>query len=125
MASKTVKPPATDLATDHTGRRAVLPSQTAHRTPAERAAKGKAARSVVPRGDHAAWKPARDRPDPIGLLEAQARTWIPELAPIRYQRMLMSPFAFYRGGAAIMACDLATSPNSGLSVQLCGDAHLA
>jgi len=125
MARKTVNPPAADLAPDHTGGRAMLPWQSAHRTPAERAATGKAAREAVPRGDHAAWKPARDRPDPIGLLEAQASTRIPELVPIRYQRMLMSPFAFYRGAAAIMACDLATTPNSGLSVQLCGDAHLA
>ena len=64
-------------------------------------------------------------PDPIGLLEAQAVRRIPELVPIRYGRMLVSPFAFYRGAAAIMASDLATLPNTGLQVQLCGDAHLS
>ncbi len=69
--------------------------------------------------------PPNDRPDPVDLLEAQATTRIPELVPIRYQRMLVSPFAFYRGAAAIMARDLSTIPNSGLNVQLCGDAHLS
>ena len=95
------------------------------RTPAERAAIGKAARSKCPREAHAAWGPASDRPDPIDLLEAQAATRVPELVPIRYGRMLASPFAFYRGAAAIMAADLATMPNTGLHVQLCGDAHLS
>ena len=66
-----------------------------------------------------------DRPDPLDLLEAQAATRLPELVPIRYGRMLASPFAFYRGAAVIMASDLATLPNTGLYVQLCGDAHLA
>jgi len=96
-----------------------------HYTPTERAAMGRAARKKVPRADHAAWDPPADRPNPIELLEAQAETRIPELIPIRYGRMLASPFAFYRGAAAIMACDLASTPNSGLQVQLCGDAHLA
>ena len=96
-----------------------------HRTPAERAAMGKAARSKTPRNMHAAWEPTGDRPDPVELLEAQAETRIPELVPIRYGRMLVSPFAFYRGAAVIMASDLATMPNTGLHVQLCGDAHLA
>ena len=75
--------------------------------------------------DHAAWDPPANRPDPVDLLEAQAATRIPELVPIRYGRMLASPFAFYRGAAAIMASDLASMPNTGLQVQLCGDAHLA
>jgi len=74
---------------------------------------------------HAAWDPPTGRPDPIQLLEEQGATRIPELLPIRYGRMLASPFAFYRGAAVIMASDLAATPNSGLSVQLCGDAHLA
>jgi len=96
-----------------------------HYTPAERAMKGKAGRSKVPRSDLAAWDPPADRPDPIDLLEAQAATRIPELVPIRYGRMLASPFAFYRGAATIMASDLATAHNTGLNVQLCGDAHLS
>ena len=96
-----------------------------HSTPADRAALGRAARSKVPRADHVGWDPPADRPDPVDLLAAQAVTRIPELVPIRYGRMLASPFAFYRGAAAIMASDLAATPNSGLHVQLCGDAHLA
>ena len=92
---------------------------------AEREARGKAARAEVPRRAHGAWSPASDRPDPIGLLAEQATTRVPELVPIRYGRMLESPFAFYRGAAAIMAADLATTPQSGIRVQLCGDAHLS
>jgi uncharacterized protein (DUF2252 family) len=79
----------------------------------------------VPRSAHARFEPAIDRPDPLDLLEAQARTRVPELVPIRYGRMLVSPFTFYRGAAKIMAADLATTPNSGLTVQCCGDAHLS
>ncbi len=91
----------------------------------ERIALGKDVRTRLPRENHAAWDPASDRPDPVDLLEKQAETRIPELVPIRYGRMLASPFAFYRGAAAIMASDLATAPNTGLQVQLCGDAHLS
>ncbi len=94
-------------------------------TSEERLAKGKAARGAVPRELHSFWEPAADRPDPIALLEEQAQTRVPELVPIRYGRMLASPFAFYRGGALIMAADLATTPRSGLMTQLCGDAHLS
>jgi uncharacterized protein (DUF2252 family) len=89
------------------------------------ARRGKGARAGVPRSAHAHWAPASDRPDPVEVLERQARTRVPELIPIRYGRMLRSPFAFLRGGAAIMAADLATTPTTGLRVQLCGDAHLA
>ena len=96
-----------------------------HLTVQERVKLGKAARAQYSRSDHAAWDPPRDRPDPIGLLEAQAATRIPELVPIRYGRMLVSPFAFYRGAAAIMASDLASMPYTGLQVQLCGDAHIS
>lgn len=85
---------------------------------------GKAARKRVPRRTHAEWEPAADRPDPIDILEAQAATREKDLVPIRYGRMLASPFAFYRGGPAIMASDLAGTPTSGISVQACGDAHL-
>jgi uncharacterized protein (DUF2252 family) len=96
-----------------------------HKTLAERSAVGKATRSKIARVDHAAWEPPADRKDPLELLEAQAVTRVPELVPIRYGRMLVSPFAFYRGAAAVMAADLATLPNTGLHVQLCGDAHLS
>jgi uncharacterized protein (DUF2252 family) len=87
--------------------------------------RGKAARSAAPRASHAEFQPAADRDDPVELLERQARTRVPELVPIRYGRMLVSPFAFYRGAAAIMAEDLASTPRSGLGVQCCGDAHLS
>src|SRR5262245_18617296 len=96
-----------------------------HPTPEERAAIGKAGRKDVPREDHAAWDPPADRADPIALLESQAETRVQELLPIRYGRMLSSPFAFYRGAAAIMASDLAGTPRSGLTVQACGDAHIS
>jgi len=92
---------------------------------AERAATGKRARVAAPRSAHGAWQPATDRPDPIALLEAQAASRVPELVPIRYGRMSVSPFAFFRGAAAIMAADLAPTPTSGIRVQLCGDAHLS
>jgi uncharacterized protein (DUF2252 family) len=96
-----------------------------HLSVAERAARGHAARREVPRSSHADFSPAAHRPDPVELLESQAPSRVPELVPIRYGRMLVSPFTFYRGAALIMASDLASSPNSGLHVQLCGDAHLS
>ncbi len=96
-----------------------------HLTVAERAAHGKAARAEVPRSSHAVYEPPSRRMDPIKLLERQAKTRVPELVPIRYGRMLVSPFTFYRGAALIMASDLATTPRSGLHVQCCGDAHLS
>ncbi len=92
---------------------------------AERVARGKAARAEVPRSSHAAFEPAPGRPDPIKVLQRQAKTRVPELVPIRYGRMLVSPFTFYRGAAMIMAGDLAATPRSGLTVQCCGDAHLS
>jgi uncharacterized protein (DUF2252 family) len=95
-----------------------------HLTVAERIARGKAARAEVPRSSHAAFAPSASRPDPVTLLEGQAATRVPELVPIRYGRMLVSPFTFYRGAALIMASDLAHTPRSGLTTQLCGDAHL-
>ena len=91
----------------------------------ERAAAGKRARSIAPRSGLASWAPAADRGDPIAVLEAQAASRVPMLVPLRHGRMLQSPFAFYRGAAALMARDLADSPRTGLTVQLCGDAHLA
>ena len=95
-----------------------------HFTRGERAARGKAARAEVPRSSQAQIDFPEPR-DPVALLEEQAVSRVPELVPIRYGRMLASPFAFYRGGALIMAADLARTPNSGLRVQLCGDAHLS
>jgi uncharacterized protein (DUF2252 family) len=92
---------------------------------ADRAARGKDARATVPRSSHAVFEPSSTRADPIELLEQQAKTRVPELVPIRYGRMLVSPFAFYRGAAMIMAHDLAGTPRSGLMVQCCGDAHLS
>ena len=86
--------------------------------------RGRAARRLVPRGSHAQWAPMPDRPDPVDLLEAQGRDRIPELMPIRYGRMMASPFAFLRGSAIVMAQDLASTPKSGIQAQLCGDAHL-
>jgi len=94
-------------------------------TPAESAAKGKAARTAAPRVSHAAFHPGADRPDPIALLEEQAETRVPELVPVRWGRMLVSPFTYYRGAALPMASDLATTPTTGLAVQACGDAHLS
>src|SRR5436190_9520549 len=94
-------------------------------TPAERAARGRAARRELPRSAHAAWEPGPQRRDPVDLLEEQAKTRLPELGPIRYGRMLVSPFTFFRGAAYLMAADLADGPRTGLHAQLCGDAHLS
>ena len=91
----------------------------------ERAATGKAAREKVSRSSHGEWKPAARRRDPVKVLEDQAQSRVQELVPIRYGRMLASPFTFYRGAAAIMAMDLGKTPTSGLRVQACGDAHLS
>ena len=91
----------------------------------ESAERGRAARASVPRSAHGDWAPAPDRPDPVAVLEAQAATRVQELVPIRYGRMLVSPFTFYRGAAAVMAADLAATPNSGIVVQACGDAHIS
>jgi uncharacterized protein (DUF2252 family) len=101
------------------------PTKVEHFTVQERTARGKAARAEVPRGTHGDWEPPPGRQDPVDLLEEQARTRVPELVPIRYGRMLVSPFAFYRGAAAVMAADLADGPRTGLHAQLCGDAHLS
>src|SRR6204780_2292016 len=97
----------------------------AHLTVEERVARGRAARREAPRSSHGQWEPAADRPDPVALLEEQAQSRGPQLVPVRYGRMLVSPFTFYRGAALIMAADLALTPQSGISVQLCGDAHLS
>ena len=97
----------------------------AHPTEAERASRGKAARSEVPRRAHGDWYPPPARVDPVAVLEEQDKTRVPELVPIRYGRMLVSPLTFFRGAAAVMAADLADGPRTGLQAQLCGDAHLS
>jgi uncharacterized protein (DUF2252 family) len=86
--------------------------------------RGRAARRVAPRASHAVWAPAPDRPDPVDLLEAQEGARVRELLPIRYARMMSSPFVFMRGAAIVMANDLASTPKTGIQAQLCGDAHL-
>jgi uncharacterized protein (DUF2252 family) len=90
----------------------------------ESAERGRAARRGVPRSAHREWESAPDRPDPVEVLKAQAVTRVQELVPIRYGRMLLSPFTFFRGAAAVMAADLAATPDSGIVVQACGDAHI-
>ena len=96
-----------------------------HLSNEQRAKVGRDARSQAPRSSHAEFKSTPDRPDPVSLLERQATTRVPELVPIRYGRMLVSPFTFFRGAALVMASDLSTTPRSGLKVQVCGDAHLS
>ncbi len=95
-----------------------------HFTAEARAARGRATRAECPRSSHAGFELAPDR-DPVAILEAQASSRVPELVPVRYGRMLVSPFTFYRGAAAVMAHDLASTPRAGLRAQLCGDAHLS
>jgi uncharacterized protein (DUF2252 family) len=93
--------------------------------PGESAERGREARAAVPRAVHGDWAPAADRPDPVAVLQAQAASRLQELIPIRHGRMVVSPFTFYRGAAAVMAADLASTPDSGIVVQACGDAHIS
>jgi uncharacterized protein (DUF2252 family) len=102
-----------------------LDSGLGHLTPADRAARGKAARSEVPRESHALLDLPADRPDPVELLEEQSAGRVRDLVPVRYGRMMVSPFTYFRGAALPMASDLAATPVSGLAVQACGDAHLS
>lgn len=101
------------------------PSRARHRSQAERRAEGQALREAVPRAEHGGWTPPRERRDPVEIVLTANAGRLPELLPIRHGRMSQSPFAFYRGSAAIMAADLAHTPSSGLRVQACGDAHLS
>jgi uncharacterized protein (DUF2252 family) len=110
---------------DPNARRARRVGAVPHPTRAERVARGRAIRAEVPLESQALVIPDDLRADPIGLLERQAESRVPDLVPIRYGRMLQSPFTFYRGAALIMASDLAGSASSGLRVQLCGDAHMS
>jgi hypothetical protein len=105
--------------------RSSKPKAVQHFTPDERATMGRAARTQVPRSSHAGWQPGPNRRDPVDLLEEQGRARLAELVPIRYGRMLVSPFTFFRGGAYLMAADLADEARTGLHAQLCGDAHLS
>lgn len=102
-----------------------VPTKIVHLDVAQREARGRAARKVVARSAHGTWSPPRDRRDPVELIAGQEISRLPDLLPIRHERMLASPFAFYRGAAILMAADLATQPDTGLRVQCCGDAHLA
>jgi len=109
----------------HAGALVIRGSGSRYRRTKERAQLGKSLRSKVPRASHAELPVAGDRPDPVALLAEQAVTRVPELVPIRYGRMLHSPFAFFRGAALVMASDLAHTPQTGLTVQACGDAHMS
>jgi uncharacterized protein (DUF2252 family) len=104
---------------------AMTVQQIAHPSIDERRASGKEARNLTPLLSHSGWQPAKDRADPVSLLEAQNLTREPDLVPVRHGRMMVSPFTFYRGAAKIMAADLAGTPTAGLDAQLCGDAHLS
>lgn len=107
--------PRQDLYLEHQARFATLE---------ERLTAGKTIRKQVPRSSQAIWGPARNRPQPFDLLQEQNESRVPELVPLRWARMLESPFAYMRGSAIVMATDLATTPNSGIRVQACGDCHL-
>jgi uncharacterized protein (DUF2252 family) len=102
----------------------LYPQQFHGRPEAERAAFGLRLRQRCPRNAHARWRPARGRADPVALLIASDKGRLPDLIPLRYGRMMASPFTFYRGAAAIMASDLAPTPVTGIAVQACGDCHL-
>src|SRR5205807_8813595 len=107
------------------GRRGRSIAPIVHRTPAEHAAVGEAALRKMPHSLHAGFDPATTRKDPVDLLMSQAASRVSELVPIRYGRMLVSPFTFYRGAALVMAHDLAAGPNTEIITQVCGDAHLS
>jgi uncharacterized protein (DUF2252 family) len=118
----------TDLKAEATPRASLryeLDTALGHLTPTERAARGAEARAAVPREAHAMFDPGSGRPDPIALLTEQAASRVTELVPVRWGRMMVSPFTYYRGAALPMASDLATTPVTGLAVQACGDAHLS
>ena len=125
--TRTTRAKGTGAARSRTGAasRAKPSAAVPHLSVAERVARGKAARQEVPRAGHALFEPPSTRADPVQLLQRQAKTRVPELVPIRYGRMLVSPFTFYRGAALLMANDLEATPRSGLTVQCCGDAHLS
>jgi uncharacterized protein (DUF2252 family) len=124
MAVKTEEGMLVSPAARAPGRRSGRSRPVEQLSRADRVARGKDARAAAPLESQAEFTPATKR-DPVGLLLGQAKTRVPELVPVRHGRMLVSPFTFYRGAALPMAADLATTPTSGLRVQLCGDAHLS
>lgn len=103
---------------------AAVPEQSHILPIADRIARGRALRERQPRANHAVWSPAANRRDPVEILIEQGASRLPGLLPLRYSRMKVSPFAFFRGGAAVMTADLAGTAASGLRVQACGDCHL-
>src|SRR5262249_17938715 len=117
--------PVAPLRGRRAGRLGAAEAEAKRLSVADRVALGKAALAAVLRSSHAAFDPPAGRPDPVALLGEQGRSRVPELVPIRYGRMLASPFSYFRGAALPMAADLATTPVSGLTVQACGDAHLS
>jgi hypothetical protein len=100
-------------------------TQPRFRSRAERIQNGKSLRDKLPRSTHATWQPPANRRDPVDVLEESNKDRLPELIPIRYGRMLRSPFTFLRGSAALMAYNLASQPNIGVRVQACGDCHIS
>jgi uncharacterized protein (DUF2252 family) len=124
MTVTPVRAPKGRLGAQASGRGPAKAGRVEHLSRADRQARGKDARAAVPLESHAEFRPGASR-DPVGLLLAQAASRVPELVPVRHGRMLVSAFTFYRGAALPMAADLASTPASGLQVQLCGDAHLA
>jgi uncharacterized protein (DUF2252 family) len=115
----------TAVITEVLRQRYALDSGLGRVSPADRTERGRIARAQVPRETHAMFERQPDRPDPLSLLTAQAASRLPELVPVRWGRMMASPFSYYRGAALPMASDLADTPLSGLPVQACGDAHLS
>jgi uncharacterized protein (DUF2252 family) len=113
------------LPSGHRSIRCMATNVIAHPDIEQRRAAGKEARRHTPRSSHWGWRPAEDRADPVALLDEQNQTREPDLVPVRHGRMMVSPFTFYRGSAKIMAADLKDTPTAGLTVQLCGDAHLS
>ena len=124
MIVKTESGASASSAARASGKGSVRAGRVERLSRADRVARGKDARAVTPLESHAEFAPDGPR-DPVGLLLGQAKSRVPELVPVRHGRMLVSPFTFYRGAALPMAADLATTPASGLRVQLCGDAHLS
>ncbi|HYJ13503.1 MAG TPA: DUF2252 family protein, partial [Thermomicrobiales bacterium] len=117
---------ATKVETDPAHRiQAAREASESRSTVADRMAAGKLLRTKAPRSSHASWAPTSDRPDPVDLLQLQDENRVVELLPIRYGRMSVSPFTYFRGSATVMAHDLASTPTTGLVVQACGDAHLS
>ena len=122
--SAATQPEVEEKAGDGTSAHTPVDPKITHLTEAERVGRGKAAREQAPRASHSILELSSDR-DPVAIVDADTPARVPELVPIRYGRMLVSPFTFYRGAASLMAHDLAGTPRAGLKAQLCGDAHLS